>query len=321
MTTIRVANLNAYKLGRAARGTSCWNARVTAIREVSPDILALQEVVVDEHTTPRAAWDGEAATVIQDLAQACDLTAGIGESVAYPHRTAMASNAHRAWWTALLWNPDTVRLLPASYRPFGAPDFWHGCTVARFDIGAKEPLSVASYHGDPFRPGLRYDEAVRLKGAFRASKAAGGVQRAIIMGDFNSISAAEVDGLGGGRRFYDAEPYTDLVDHDDLEYQVKRVVEGEAPLADREPTKILLRRGFFVDAAAHLGAPWQPTVGHWEDGQGDPDPWGLRRIDLGLASRPVAPALTSYGAHHSAAARKASDHVPIWMDVNPSAIL
>ncbi|MDX3024963.1 hypothetical protein [Streptomyces acidiscabies] len=40
--TIRLANLNAYKLGRNTIGTASWNARVTAIGEIAPDILALQ---------------------------------------------------------------------------------------------------------------------------------------------------------------------------------------------------------------------------------------------------------------------------------------
>ncbi|MFE2940753.1 hypothetical protein ACFXKG_17085 [Streptomyces sp. NPDC059255] len=42
MLTKRLANFNAYKLTPATRGTSSWTARVTAIREINPDILALQ---------------------------------------------------------------------------------------------------------------------------------------------------------------------------------------------------------------------------------------------------------------------------------------
>ena len=38
---MRFANLNAYKLGRTI-DTSSWKARVTAICEIAPDILALQ---------------------------------------------------------------------------------------------------------------------------------------------------------------------------------------------------------------------------------------------------------------------------------------
>ncbi|MET8538472.1 hypothetical protein ABZV67_44045 [Streptomyces sp. NPDC005065] len=78
MRTIRLANLNAYKITPATRGTSSWNARATAIQEIAPDILALQEVVVDENTTSRDSWEDEAAALIQDLAEQCGLTATVG---------------------------------------------------------------------------------------------------------------------------------------------------------------------------------------------------------------------------------------------------
>jgi len=314
--TIRLANLNAYKLTPATRGTSSWNARATAVQEIAPDILALQEVVIDENTTSRDSWAYEAASLIQDLAEQCGLTASVEASYGHPHGTAMAANWHRPWWTALVWNPGTVELVEGSYRPFGAPDYWHGCTTARFDVGAREPILVASYHGDPFRPDFRYNEALRLKGTFRTT---GGVKSGFCVGDFNSISAAEVDDGRGSRRYYDAEPYADM-HHDDLESQVQAGTIGTTQLADRRPTEALLRKGYMVDAAAHLSAPWEPTVGHWEDGRGDPDPWGPRRIDLILASRSVAPALTGYQAHRSAAAEEASDHLPVYADFDPSKI-
>ncbi|MFI0776244.1 endonuclease/exonuclease/phosphatase family protein [Streptomyces sp. NPDC021212] len=316
MRTIRLANLNAYKLTPATRGTSSWDARATAIQEIAPDILALQEVVIDENTTSRDSWEAEAASLIQDLAAQCGLTASMRASDGHPHGTAMAANWHRPWWTALMWNPDTVELVEGSYRPFGAPDYWHGCTTARFDVGAREPILVASYHGDPFRPDFRYNEALRLKGTFRTT---GGVKPGFCVGDFNSISAAKVDDGQSGRQYYDDEPYT-AMHHDDLESQVQTGTIGTTQLADRRPTEALLRKGYMVDAATHLGAPWEPTVGHWEDGRGDPDPWGPRRIDLILASRSVAPALTDYQAHRSAAAEEASDHLPVYADFDPSKI-
>ncbi|KUO04823.1 endonuclease/exonuclease/phosphatase family protein [Streptomyces caeruleatus] len=316
MHTKRIANLNAYKLTPATRGTSSWNARVTAIQEIAPDILALQEVVIDESTTDRGSWEDEAASLIRDLAERCGLSATVGASDGHPHGTAMAANWHRPWWTALMWNPNAVGLVQGSYRPFGAPDYWHGCTTARFDVGAREPIFVASYHGDPFRPDFRYNEALRLKGTFRMT---GGVQPGFCVGDFNSISAAEVDDGQAGRKYYDDEPFVDMR-HDDLEFQVQADTIGTTQLADRRQTKALLRKGYMVDTAAHLGAPWQPTVGHWEDGRGDPDPWGPRRIDLILATRSIAPALTGYQVHRSAAAEEASDHLPVYVDFAPSKI-
>lgn len=315
MSTRRLANLNAYKLTHSTIGTSPWQARVTTIREIKPDFLALQEVRVDE-SRPPSEWAAEASAIIQQLAAECGLTATTLRSDGVPGPTAMANNAHRGWYTALLWNPESVKPVSGSFRPYGAPDFWHGFTTMAFDVGAAEPVTVGSYHGDPIRVGWRLNEAYRIKSAFRTT---GGAKPGFVLGDFNALSAATVPGPDGQPRYYDEEPYCEQ-DHDDLEYQLLPGTIGGEQLADRRQSEALLRKGYMVDAAAHLGAPWEPTVGHWEDGRGDPDPWGPRRIDLILASRSVAPALTGYQAHHSAAAEEASDHLPVYVDFDPSKI-
>ncbi|MEV0636417.1 endonuclease/exonuclease/phosphatase family protein [Streptomyces sp. NPDC050619] len=316
MRTIRLANLNAYKLQLNARGRTEWNARVTAVRELAPGFLGLQEVVVDEATTPRDQWDAIAAQTITAFAEDCGLTATIPATPGHPHGAAMAANAHRAWYTAVLWNPHAAGFVPGSYRPYGALDFWHGFTTAGFDLGNGEPVLVASYQGHPINKDVRLGEAWRIKSIYRTT---GGAKPGFVMGDFNALSAAQVLGLDGQLRYYDDETYRDQ-DHDDLEYQVLEGTIGDEQLADRRQTAALLRRGFMVDAAAHLMLPWHATTGHWKDGQGDPDPWGERRIDLILATRPVAPALTAYGVHDSKAARAGSDHLMPWVDLNPAKI-
>ncbi|MEU4300287.1 endonuclease/exonuclease/phosphatase family protein [Kitasatospora aureofaciens] len=318
---VRIANFNAYKLKLTDRDTDGWRARVTAIQEVAPDILTLQEVLVDEELKEgeteldRAQrWRAEASEIIGYLAADCGLSATTIRADGTPGGIAMANNADRGWYTAILWNPDTVHATRGGFRPFGAPDFWHGCTTMLLDVGAAEPVLVASYHGDPFRPDFRANEALRLKGIFRRT---GGAKPGILAGDFNAISAATT--IPGGTQFYDPEPYHDQ-DHDDLEYQLQPGTAGGTQLADRRQTAALLRAGYMVDAAAHLAAPWQPTVGYWADGQGDPDPWGERRIDLILATRPVAPALVRYRAHVSPASEAAADHRPVYADLDVSAI-
>ncbi|MFD7737743.1 endonuclease/exonuclease/phosphatase family protein [Streptomyces sp. MJM8645] len=326
---VTVANLNAYKLHPRDVGTEGFRARVTAIREVGPDVLCLQEVLVDEDAPEDAdengiideakrhhRWDTQAAAVIERLARECGLTATTVRPDGSPGPVAMARNGDRPWFTAVLWNPATVTPVPGGFRPYGSPDYWHGFTTIQLDVGGQAPLLIASYHGDPFRPDFRADEARRLKGAFRRT---GGAKPGLVLGDFNSISAATVT-VDGTQQPYDSEPYTGQ-DHDDLEYQCAPETVGDTNLADRRPTAMLLRRGFMVDAAAHLGAPWEPTVGHWEDGKGDPDPWGPRRIDLALATRPVAPALVGYRVHRSPAALAAADHLVVVVDPAPSKIL
>lgn len=314
MRTIRLANLNTYKLGLGTIDTASWKARVRAIGEIAPDILALQEVIVDE-TRPPEQWATEASEIIQRLAAESGLSATTVRSDGTPGPTAMANNRDRGWYTALLWNPGTVRPVEGGFRPYGSPDFWHGCATLRFDIGAAEPVTVASYHGDPFRGDWRRAEAFRLKSIFRTT---GGAKPGLALGDFNALSAAKTPGPEG-ERYYDVEPYLDQ-EHDDLEYQLLEGTIGAEQLADRRQSEVLLRRGFMVDAAAHLRVPWHPTVGRWEDGRGDPDPWGARRIDLVYATRPVAPALVSYATHKSPAAEEASDHLPVVCEIDPSKI-
>ncbi|WP_145502626.1 endonuclease/exonuclease/phosphatase family protein [Streptomyces sp. CFMR 7] len=308
---IRLANLNAYKLGRNTIGTASWNARVTTIGEIAPDILALQEVIVDE-TRPSAEWAAEASMIIQQLAAETGLSATTLRADGTPGPTAMANNLARGWYTAILWNPDTVTPVSGGFRAYGAPDFFHGFTTVLFDIGADQPVKVGSYHGDPFRGDWRRHEGLRIKSALRAT---GGAKFGMVLGDFNALSAAMANGPTG--TYYDPEPYLHQ-DHDDLEYQLLEGTVGNAQLADRRQTEVLLRRGYMVDVAAHLGVPWQATVGHWQDGQGDPDPWGPRRIDLVYATRPVTPGLVSYTTHTSPAARKAADHLSVVCEIDPT---
>ncbi|MFE2726483.1 endonuclease/exonuclease/phosphatase family protein [Kitasatospora sp. NPDC059327] len=306
---MRIANFNLYKASPSEVGTDRWQDRVTAIRELAPDILTVQEILVDEVPDPQD-WDRAAAEVVRRLAADCGLVCEV------PRRgtagVAAAASFRRPWYTAVLWNPAVAAPVPNGFLAYGAPDFWHGLATVRLDVGVAEPFLVASYHGDPFRPDFRANEALRLKGLLRRT---GGAKVGLVAGDFNSISAAT--GPGGG--FYDVEPYTGQ-DHDDLEYQCVPETIGSTNLADRRPTRALLRNGFTVDAAAYLGARWRPTVGYWADGDGDPDPWGERRIDLFLATRPVAPALVRYGVHLSPAGATASDHRLVHVDIDPAGI-
>jgi endonuclease/exonuclease/phosphatase family metal-dependent hydrolase len=311
--TIRIANLNAYKLSLGARGTVAWKNRVTAVREIDPDVLGLQEVVVDERTTEKREWDAAAAATIHAFAADCGLTSAVDVTPGYPYGTCMASNSDRSWYTALLWNSQSVGVVPGGYRPYGGPDFWHGFTTARFDLGTGEPALVASYHGHPINKDARRAEGWRIKSIYRTT---GGAKPGFVLGDFNALSAAQVPGPDGQLRYYDDEAYRDQ-DHDDLEYQVLEGTIGGKQLADRRQTEYLLRRGFMVDAAPHLRVPPHATVGHWRDGQGDPDPWGERRIDLILATRPAAPSLVRYGIHRSTAALKAADHLSPFVDIAP----
>lgn len=47
---------------RAHQPPTAWAARVNAIQEINPDILALHEVVTDESTTIRVLWERQRLT-------------------------------------------------------------------------------------------------------------------------------------------------------------------------------------------------------------------------------------------------------------------
>ena len=50
--SLRIGNPNACKLRLDARGSDAWNARVTVVRELAPELLGLQEIVADEAANP-----------------------------------------------------------------------------------------------------------------------------------------------------------------------------------------------------------------------------------------------------------------------------
>jgi endonuclease/exonuclease/phosphatase family metal-dependent hydrolase len=81
----------------------------------------------------------------------------------------------------------------------------------------------------------------------------------------------------------------------------------------------VLWAGGLRDAAAALGAPWQPTVGHHPD-----DPYGghgvWRRIDAVRVTSRMLGALRGYHVTDTDEARRASDHLPVTTEYLPSAI-
>jgi endonuclease/exonuclease/phosphatase family metal-dependent hydrolase len=87
---------------------------------------------------------------------------------------------------------------------------------------------------------------------------------------------------------------------------------------DRTAGEVLWAGGLH-DAAAVLRAPWQPTVGHHRD-----DSYGTRgvrrRIDGVRATADVVPALRAHRVTDTELARRASDHLPVTVEYDPSAI-
>ncbi|ATM24542.1 hypothetical protein SMD44_p10043 (plasmid) [Streptomyces alboflavus] len=273
-----------------------WDDRTDSLRqaiiETRPDVLAVQEIVSD---TPAGA-----ARLLRQLADSL----GLLSTVDTRGTAAVASGQHR-YHVGLLWRPG-ITPVPDTWRAFEGGDFHHALARLQLDVGAREPVTFASYHADPFRPARRFDEAHRVVAALTRPSGP-----AAIGGDFNNVSAD----LTAAGDFYDPDPYTHQEWYGDLLYQVEWNDDPGTPHhADRRAAQAL-HRGGLVDTAAQLDVPWQPTTGHWPG-----DPFGPRRIDMIRTTRHLLPALADYRVLRTPAARTGSDHLPVSIDLEPSLI-
>ncbi|MFJ8752056.1 endonuclease/exonuclease/phosphatase family protein [Streptomyces sp. NPDC102441] len=264
-----------------------------AVAEAQPDVLAVQEIVADT-----AAG---AARLLHQLADSLGLLCAVDTR----GTEALASGQHR-YHVGLLWRPG-ITPVREGWRAFEGGDFHHALARLQLDVGAREPVTFASYHADPFRPARRFDEAHRVVAALTRPPG-----HAAIGGDFNSISA---DRTAHGD-YYDPDPYAHQEWYDDLLYQAEWNDDPDAPHhVDRRAAQAL-RRGGLLDAAAEFDAPWQPTTGHWPVA----DPFGSRRIDMIRTTRHLGPALAGYRVLRTPAALSASDHLPVSIDLEPALI-
>ncbi|MCC3766093.1 endonuclease/exonuclease/phosphatase family protein [Streptomyces sp. UNOC14_S4] len=295
---VRFGTYNLYKLAipRAQEERNRYEQVVRSIRTMGVHVLAVQEII--------GAEPDDGAKVLWQLADDTGLTCTTAPdpTTGTSAGPALASSQHH-FHTGLLWHPD-LTAVPGGWRAYnGAPDFWHSLATLVLDAGGP-PVKFASFHADPFRPDWRYNEARRVTSAFRA-----GVPGAI-GADWNAISADHrTDGT-----LFDDDPYT-AQDHIDLEYQVEWREDPTAPpKADRRASEVL-RRGGLLDTAAVLDVPWEPTTGHWTDGQGDPDRWGPRRIDTIRITDHLVPALRAHRTVRTPDTLAASDHLPVVVDL------
>jgi endonuclease/exonuclease/phosphatase family metal-dependent hydrolase len=194
---------------------------------------------------------------------------------------------------AILWRPELTRL---SWR-IHELNLWHGPGIAVLGIGAAVPLRVAVTHMPPWDPQQRLSDTRTV-----AALLAHPDHATVIAGDWNSL------GVDPG---YDPEPDWTLLRPDKIWRHVRWNEDPDAQqVADRRPAQ-LLRRSRMWDAAPHLGTPWQPTGGHAD---GDLP----RRPDAFWTTRPQA--LRGYHVIDTPAARPLSDHLPIQVDLDPSAL-
>jgi endonuclease/exonuclease/phosphatase family metal-dependent hydrolase len=291
-------------------GTAHYEQVVAAIRELSTDVLAVQEI------------RGSDAQVVGDRLRR--LAADVGMRCLVPaakaggaSRPALAMGT-RGFHCGVLWRGD-IEPVPGSLRAAGRGHFWHSMAGVTLEAAGRR-IRHAAFHATPFGRELRADQNERLVAMLTGPRDSGPL---LIGADWNTESADRVRDEASGRWvLYEArDPYAGVAWFDDMIYQCEWDYDerGERQArADRRPGDVLWAGGLH-DAAAALRAPWQPTVGHHLY-----DRYGAagvsRRIDAVRVTRHVLGALRAYHVTDTELTRAASDHLPVTVEYDPSAV-
>lgn len=310
MPELVLMQLNALDLYAASNNTdhARWGRVHELIRRHRPTVLAVQELIARrDDGFGRSMPDAElAAQRLGELAEAVGMRHRINS--AYGKPIAAVAVAETGYHTALLWQ-EGVEPVTGTWRSQGRPSgLWHALAALVLDFGGPT-LGFMSFHWSPFSSVLRAQEAAILVSAMVA------MGPCLAAGDANQQgSDVLVDGEGQ-RHYYDDS----LADPPLAAYQA--VVAGD-PLAgtdrlviDRAPAQVVRDAGGMTDAAVHLKAPWQATIGHWPQKRKSVP----QRIDHVLASPGAVPTLRFYRVDNSELARSASDHLPVLVGFDPTA--
>jgi endonuclease/exonuclease/phosphatase family metal-dependent hydrolase len=284
-----------------------YEAITGVIRDLGADVLAVQEIL---------APDGPAAArrlrqLASDTGMRCEVPGRHGED----GQAAIAFGGH-GFHVGLMWR-DGIEPVPGSMRCHGSGDFWHGLAVVTLDLGGTL-VRHGSFHATPFSRMLRADQNERLVAAITRPE---GRPPALVGADWNTECADRV-AVGGTWRLYEpADPYAGIEWFADLIYQCQWDYDARGRRrhwADRRPGDVLWAGGLH-DAAALIGADWQPTTGHHpDDAYGRHGVW--RRIDAIRVTEELAAALRAHRVADTAATREASDHLPVTVEYLPTAI-
>jgi hypothetical protein len=292
--TVRFGTYNLFGLD-----APLYSHAVAVIRELDPDVLAVQEVP--------GASPADAAAVLRRLGMDTGLRCVVGGD------TALCYGGHGCH-LGLLWRPG-IDPVPGSLRGWGGGDFWHGLVLLTLDVGGTL-VRHAAFHATPFGRVLRADQNERLCGLLRGAGASSGAEPLLVGADWNAECA---DRVAGGSLYEPCDPYQGVEWFDEMVHQCVWTYDpsgGRVHAADRGPGDVLWAGGLH-DAAALLNASWTATAGHHPA-----DVYGLhgvrRRIDAVRATVGVGPALRAHLVLDTDAAREASDHLPVAVDYAPS---
>jgi endonuclease/exonuclease/phosphatase family metal-dependent hydrolase len=292
-----------------AEGSEHYGLVVELARGLDSDVLAVQEIRAGEEDTAQARL----RQLADDVGRGCTVPGAEGG----PPRTALAMGP-RGYHVGLMWR-EGIEPVPGSLRMYGKGDFWHSLACVTLDVGGTR-VRHASHHATPFGRLLRADQNERLVAALSSS--ARGLP-ALVGADWNTESADRVydEALGAWVLYEPQDPFAAASWFDSLVYQCEWDYDEHGRRrhwADRRPGDVLWAGGLH-DVAAVLRAPWQPTAGHHPD-----DGYGARgirrRIDGIRVTSPVLGALRAHHVESSELARRASDHLPVTAEYEPSAI-
>ncbi len=248
------------------------------IRNISPHILLIQEIAAksQEQAEQNARHLAEATNL------RCELPDGSNGNYAV-----LKSNTHNLA-NGVLWHPDIEPL-----RWQSLPGFWHGFGMLAVNINGVQ-VNYGCYHGQPagwHTSGDTRPEEARRIGELAAAQEPDSLT--IIGGDWNSISADQVDG-----EYYDHRTVSENADAG-----FRRFV------LDRTPGQILRAAGLIDVAVARSGT----TPASKADTEGPTEKEGSRRNDIFRASQTVMRLVSYYDVIITPDAIEASDHLPIVM--------
>jgi endonuclease/exonuclease/phosphatase family metal-dependent hydrolase len=306
-TTYNVLDLGA---GDPAAGAGHYATVAESIRALRTDVLAVQEICAPGLPAARALL----RQLADDTGLRCLVPGPGGEAV-----PALCPGS-RGYHMGLLWR-DGIEPVPGSFHG-GSAGFWHGLGWITLDVGGPA-VRHAVYHASPFGKKIRADQSEMVVASLARTSGPGRRAPALVGADWNGESADRIRDPATGRwELYEpGDPYAGVDWFEDLVHQCEWDYDEQGRRrhrVDRTAGDVLWAGGLH-DAAAVLRAPWQPTAGHHRD-----DAYGARgvrrRIDGVRVTAEMVPALRAHRVTDTGLTRRASDHLPVTVEYDPSAI-
>lgn len=258
------------------------------ISTLGPDVIALQELPGE---TLAAAHRG-----LRRLAERTGMRCKLNEADGPAY--AAVPGGHDELGLGLMWRPG-IEPVPGTWRAISGAPLWHALVSVQLDLGGPR-VTHASYHAPPRRGQERRSAEAEI-----VAERLTGRGPVLIGADWNGLGAERIGGA-----YYDPDPNADLGSLGFPDQANKKPV---IPV-DRTPAQSLAGYG-LVDAAWSIGAPWEPTTGHWPTERN-----GWRRLDIIRVTADIVGALRGYFVINSPRARAASDHLPVLVQYDPNAV-